>query len=271
MGGFLKEIADFRSDFRELDAKVDHILGMIADMQQQLQAQEWTEGKEIRYDGCVAEIQSEQHIIIPITDFDEFVIGENNQIETQQGLSEIPHPIAEFESRSEKLELMHEQNCTTVEEADFSTDETTKMQAQKVFDEMLESEMKVICVTKTETVEMKTEIGESEVQSQQYSCICKATASINVSIPAARSSGYLIRAAQLHRRAVVELRRRTDHRVHDEPQRETGPCSAAARAYGCAHPHVVLHPLRIQIVGHQLSRKHEPSPRVSGRAFDRLH
>lgn len=161
MEGFLKEMVGFRSDFRELlDAKVDHIFGMIDDMQLQLQAQEWIKGKEIIYDEFVAKIQSEQQMVMLITDIDEFEFVEINQIENQQGVPDMPHSINKIESRSEKLELMREHHNTTVEEAYFLIEETTNMQVQKVFDEMFGSNVEVVGIP--EMVETKLEIGIEE-------------------------------------------------------------------------------------------------------------
>ncbi|XP_057966207.1 protein HYPER-SENSITIVITY-RELATED 4-like isoform X2 [Malania oleifera] len=67
-----------------------------------------------------------------------------------------------------------------------------------------------------------------------------------------------IRAAKFHRRAVVELRRRADYSVHDEPQGEARPGFAAPGPHGRARPHVLLHPLGLQNAGLQLPWHHRP-------------
>lgn len=57
--------------------------------------------------------------------------------------------------------------------------------------------------------------------------------------------GNIVRPAQFHRWALVELRRRADHHLHHQPQRQARPSTAAAGTHGRSRSHVLLHPLWI--------------------------
>lgn len=73
-----------------------------------------------------------------------------------------------------------------------------------------------------------------------------------------------VRAFKLHRRAMVKLWRREDHRVDDEPQGSVGPGAAPAGAHGHAHPHVLLQFPRLQASGRQLPPDPLPPPPLPG-------
>lgn len=89
MADAIRQLVVFSSEFRKLlDAKADHILEMIAGIQQQLQAQERTpRRRKLDMTGVLQKFSTNNKLyIIPSSIYcDEFEFGENNHIENQQG------------------------------------------------------------------------------------------------------------------------------------------------------------------------------------------
>ncbi|KAH6810190.1 hypothetical protein C2S51_023952 [Perilla frutescens var. frutescens] len=71
-------------------------------------------------------------------------------------------------------------------------------------------------------------------------------------------------AAQLHRRAMVELWGRADHHIHHKQQRQTRAGFAPAGANGRAHTHVLPHGRRVQDLSLDLPRRPRPPPTPLG-------
>ena len=73
---------------------------------------------------------------------------------------------------------------------------------------------------------------------------------------------HAVGTIELHRRPVVELRRRAYHCVHHEPQGPARPRAVAPGAYGRAHQHVLLHQRRVQDPSLQLpwGARQRPQP-----------